>query len=249
VPTVGELSALYENVLLGPRRGPDVCGTCFNFTAGYARCWACAHGQPSLDALAPISYSVACEQLHHALASYKRLNGDVARRLQAILAAILWRFLTTHEACIAKAADIHGFDLVTIVPSGDPTRDERHPLRTIVGELVGPTRERHRRLLRRTDRQTAPRAFSTIKFEATTQLNHQSILLIDDTWTTGASAQSAAATLKAAGAERVAAVVIGRHLNREWHENDRRIRGIARPFEWQACALCAEPVAAALGPG
>lgn len=243
MPTVGELSALYENVLLGPRRGPDVCGTCFNFTAGYDRCWACAHGQPSLDAVAPISYSVAREQLHHALASYKRLSGDVARRLQAILASILWRFLQEHEACVANAANTAGFDLVTTVPSGDPTRDGRHPLRTIVGELVGPTRERHRRLLRRTETQTAPRSFSPIKFEAITQLNRQSILLIDDTWTTGASAQSAAAALKAAGAGPIAAVVIGRHLNREWHQNDRRLRGIAQPFKWADCALCAEPVA------
>lgn len=249
MPTVAELSALYENVLLGPRRGPDVCGTCFNFTAGYDRCWACAHGRPSLDALAPISYSVAREQLHHALASYKRLNGDVARRLQAILAAILWRFLTDHETCLAKAAGARSFDLVTIVPSGDPTRDATHPLRTIVGHQVGPTRERHHRLLRRTDTATEPRTFSPTKFEATTHLNHQSVLLIDDTWTTGASAQSAASTLKAAGAERVAAVVIGRHLNREWHENDRRIRGITRPFEWQACALCAAPVAPPLHGG
>ena len=67
------------------------------------------------------------------------------------------------------------------------------------------------------------------------------MLLIDDTWTTGASAQSAAAALKDAGAGRVAAVVIGRHLNREWHENDRRLRGIERPFDWSKCALCAEP--------
>lgn len=250
MPSVGELSTLYENVLLGPRRGPDVCGICFNFTAGYARCWACAHGQSKLDAVAPISYSIAREQLHHALASYKRLDGDVARRLQAILAAILWRFLTGHEACVARAArGANGkrFDLVTTVPSGDPGRDERHPLRTIAGELVGPTRERHQRLLRRTAAQTTPRTFSALKFEATTNLDGQSVLLIDDTWTTGASAQSAAAALKEAGAERVAAVVIGRHLNREWHENDRRIRGIARPFDWRACALCAEPVTSAAG--
>ncbi len=64
------------------------------------------------------------------------------------------------------------------------------------------------------------------------------MLLIDDTWTTGANAQSAAAALKSAGAGPVAAVVIGRHLNREWHENDRHIRGIARQFEWSRCALC-----------
>jgi predicted amidophosphoribosyltransferase len=249
VPTVGELSALYENVLLGPRRGPDVCATCFNFTAGYDRCWACAHGHPALDSVAPISYSVAREQLHHALASYKRLNGDVARRLQAILAAILWRFLTGHEACVAKTTGTSRFDLVTTVPSGDPTRDEGHPLRTIVGELVAPTRDRYHRLLRRTGAQIGPRSFNPDKFEAIRRFDGQAILLIDDTWTTGASAQSAAAALKAAGAGPVAAVVIGRHLNREWHENDRRIRGISRPFEWQACALCAKPVESALRDG
>jgi predicted amidophosphoribosyltransferase len=245
MPTVGELSALYENVLLGPRRGPDVCSTCFNFTAGYARCYACSYGQPdqpALDALAPISYSVAGEQLHHALASYKRLDGDVARRLQAILAAVLWRFLSQHEKCLVQAAAAERFDIVTTVPSGNRQRDDDHPLRTIAAELVGPTRQRYRRILRRTDAEAPQRTFSSTRFEATTNLDGQAILLIDDTWTTGATAQSAAAALKQAGAGPTAAVVIGRHLNREWHENDRRIRGIARPFDWAVCALCAEAV-------
>jgi predicted amidophosphoribosyltransferase len=250
MPSVGELSGLYENVLLGPRRGPDVCGTCFNFTAGYDRCYACAYGHESLDALVPISYSVAREQLHHTLASYKRLDGDVARWLGATLAAILWRFLTEHEACLAQAAHTHRFDITTTVPSSDRNRDERHPLRHIVGDLVGPTRDRYRPLLRRTSAQVPPRTFDPSKFESTTpRLHGESVLLIDDTWTTGASAQSAAAALKQAGAGAVAAVVIGRHLNREWHENDRRIRGIAQPFSWDNCALCAEPVAQALRSG
>jgi predicted amidophosphoribosyltransferase len=247
MPSVRELSALYENVLLAPRRGPDVCSTCFNFTAGYARCYACAHNHPALDAFAPISYSVAREQLHHTLASYKRLEGDVARRLGAILAAILWRFLTDHEHCLATAAgaDTGRFDLVTTVPSSDRARDEHHPLRWIVGELVAPTRGRHQRLIRPGRVDIPPRTFSEAKFEPTTKpVQGRSILLIDDTWTTGASAQSAAAALKQAGAGPTAAIVLGRHLNREWHENDRRLRGIARPFDWAACALCAEPIAA-----
>jgi len=224
MPSVHELSAPYENVMLGPRRGPDVCGICFNFTAGFARCYACAHGHNVLDAIAPISYSVGREQLHHALASYKRLDGEVARRLGATLAAILWRFLAEHERCIAQAAETDRFHLITTVPSSDQKRDERHPLRHIVGALVGPTRTRHARLLRNSDNPVPPRTFS------------------EDTWTTGSSAQSAAAALKHAGAGPVAAVVIGRHLNREWHENDRRLRGIARPFNWAECAVCAEPV-------
>jgi predicted amidophosphoribosyltransferase len=243
MPSVRELSAPYENVMLGPRRGPDVCGTCFNFTAGYARCYACAHGQDVLDAMAPVSYSVGREQLHHALASYKRLGGDVARRLGATIGAILWRFLAEHETCLAHAAGAGRFDLVTTVPSGDQARDEQHPLRHIIGELVGPTRDRHQRLLRRSNTDLPARAFSEHKFQTTQRLKGQAVLLIDDTWTTGASAQSAAAALKGAGAGPIAAVVIGRHLNREWHENDRRLRGIAQPFDWAQCALCAEPVA------
>lgn len=241
MPTVGELSTLYENVLLGPRRGPDVCATCFNFTAGYERCYACANTPPALDAVVPISYSVAREQLHHALASYKRLDGEVARRLTAILAAILWRFLTNHESCVAEAAGIDRFQIVTTVPSSDQHRDDRHPLRHIVGDLVGATRNRHKPILKRSGTEAPPRTFNAAKFDATTTLRNDAVLLIDDTWTTGASAQSAAAALKAAGAKSVAAVVIGRHLNREWHENDRRLRGIVRPFVWSDCALCAEP--------
>jgi predicted amidophosphoribosyltransferase len=238
VPSVSELTAVYGNFMLSPRHGPGVCEICLNLTDDYDRCYACAHGTQRLDAVVPISYSVAREQLHHALASYKRLDGEVARRLQAQLAAVLWRFLAAHEQCVASAADTNSFDVVTTVPSGDRTRDEGHPLRRIVSELVGPTRDRSERLLDRSEQQISPREFSPEKFTPRHELHGEAVLLIDDTWTTGASAQSAAATLKAAGAGRVGAVVIGRHLNREWHENDRRLRGISRPFDWDVCAVC-----------
>jgi orotate phosphoribosyltransferase len=64
------------------------------------------------------------------------------------------------------------------------------------------------------------------------------VLLVDDTWTTGANAQSAAAALKRAGAGAVAAVVIGRHVNRDWNDNDRRLRQIPTPFDWSRCMFC-----------
>jgi predicted amidophosphoribosyltransferase len=242
MPTVRELTDPYGNFMLGPRRGPDVCGVCLNFTNGYARCYACAHEEQLLDVVAPISYSVAREQLHHALAAYKRIGGEVARRLSVQLAAVLWRYLAEHEHCIARAAGTPGFELVTTVPSGNLERDEQHPLRSIVGELAGPTRDRHERLLSRSAVAVGPREFSPEKYTARRQLDGQSVLLIDDTWTTGANAQSAAAALKAAGAGPVAGVVIGRHLNREWHENDRRIRGLSTPFDWRRCVLCADQV-------
>src|ERR1700716_3681541 len=101
MPTVAELTGLYENFMLGPRPGPGVCQVCFNFPAGYEQCYACANGSLLLDAVAPISYSVAHEQLHHALARYKRLSGEAARRLRLQLAAVLWRHLAMPQECVA----------------------------------------------------------------------------------------------------------------------------------------------------
>jgi predicted amidophosphoribosyltransferase len=238
MPTVAELTALYGNFMLGPRPGPDVCGVCFNLTDGYGRCYACAHGGLWLDAVAPISYSVAGEQLHYALAGYKRLSGPVAHRFGVELAAVLWRYLASHERCLAQATAVDSFELVTTVPSSDRDRDESHPLRQLVGEFVGPTRDRHRRLLRRTDTRTDARAFSVDKYSCPTDLSGRSVLLVDDTWTSGANAQSAAAALRAAGAGPVAAVVIGRHVNRGWRQNDNLIRRLTQPFDWNLCGLC-----------
>lgn len=239
MPKVAELTAAYENFLLGPRAGRGVCTTCFNLTDGYERCYACAHNEAWLDAVAPISYSPAHEQLHHVLASYKRQTGEAARRFSVALAAILWRYLAGHERCVAKMAGVPAFSLVATVPSGQLERDERHPLRRIVGELTVPTRARHQRLLRRSATEAETRAFSPRRYEAVRPLRGEAVLLIDDTWTTGANAQSAGAALKAAGAGPVGAVVIGRHVNREWHDNDRRLRGLPNPFRWEECALCA----------
>jgi predicted amidophosphoribosyltransferase len=236
--TVRDLSALYENFMLTPEPGPGVCRQCFNMTDGYDRCYACTQHPSVLDVVVPISYSVAHEQLHHALASYKRVTGEVARRLAMQLAAVLWRFLESHEQCLAHAARLDAFPLVTTVPSGESECDERHPLRWIVSELVAPTRDRHERLLRRSSHKIDAHVFSPEKFLAQRSLAGEPVLLIDDTWTTGANLQSAAAALKGAGAGPLAAVVIGRHLNREWHENDRRLRTLRRPFDWRRCVLC-----------
>jgi predicted amidophosphoribosyltransferase len=244
MPTVRDLSALYENFMLAPRHGVGVCRRCFNLTDGYERCYACTRHPEVLDAMVPISYSVAHEQLHHALASYKRLTGDVARRLALQLAAVLWRFLELHEACVARAADSDAFEVVTTVPSGDRTRDERHPLRWIVSELVAPTRSRYQQLLHRSNVAVEPRMFKPEKFVVQSTMHGQAVLVIDDMWTTGSNAESAAAALKAAGAGRVAALVVGRHVNRDWNGNDRALRNLTTPFDWQCCALCA-PAAAA----
>ena len=236
MPTVAELTDLYGNFMLGPQPGPGVCEICFTFTDGHDRCFVCAQQNSALDAVIPISYSVAGGQLHHAVAGYKRLGGEVARRLQVELAAVLWRFLVDHEKCAARAAATTTFELITTVPSSSRERDESHPLRRIVGELVRPARGRYERLLGRSVADVQDRAFDARKYEALRPLAGESVLLIDDTWTTGSGAQSAAAALRNAGAGPVAVVVIGRHVKRGWKQNERRLHALARPFDWSSCA-------------
>jgi phosphoribosylpyrophosphate synthetase len=65
-----------------------------------------------------------------------------------------------------------------------------------------------------------------------------SVLLFDDTWTTGAHAQSAAWALKRAGAARVAILVIGRHFVPSFAENNKNLRlAKLRRFSWDHCCI------------
>jgi predicted amidophosphoribosyltransferase len=237
VSGVLELSASYANFMLRPWPGPEVCAHCFDLTGGGTCCRHCSDARSFVDAMTAVSYSIGGEQLHHALAGYKRYVGTPGRYFTAGLAAVLWRHLDDHEPCLARAAGVEAFDLVTTVPSSDARRDATHPLHGLVGELIKPIRPRYARLLRRTDTCVTAHRFHAERYTATTDLRARTVLLIDDTWTTGANAQSAAAALKAAGAERVAALVIGRYVNREWGHNDRQLRRLSVPFDWNRCAV------------
>jgi predicted amidophosphoribosyltransferase len=226
--------------LLAPRHGPGVCSRCLNLTAeATGLCRACRAGEHHLAAVVPISYSVGGEWLHHLIASYKRDADPWVPDATATLARICEAFLTAHERCVAISAGVERFELVATVPSGDSGRDAHHPLRRIVGDLIAPTRDRHERLLVRNRIPAIPRQFDAARYRVTRQLRGEAVLLIDDMWTSGTSAQSAAAALLDAGAGKVAAVVIARHLNRGWDRNDLRLRRLARDgFDFTSCAVC-----------
>lgn len=64
------------------------------------------------------------------------------------------------------------------------------------------------------------------------------VLLVDDTWTTGGRAQSAAIALHDAGAARVAVVVLGRHFDRDFGPGETCYQQAkARKFTWDTCCL------------
>jgi len=241
-----DVSDPYANYLIPvPPAGEGVCLTCHTSVHdGYSRCFACNRARNALDlnlladAVAMVSMAPAGEQLARELYTYKKDSVPRALRQQRTigLAAVLWRWLNFHEQHVAAAAGTNGFDLVTSIPSTN-SRPGIHPLRMLVAQVVVGTDVRYRDLLL-TARTDLGRVAASDRFAAAVSLQGQSVLVVDDTWTTGARAQSAAATLKLAGAQAVGFVAIGRWFTTGYRDDAQWIRNAkSLRWDWNRCCL------------
>ena len=223
--TIEDLSDRYANFMINPATaGPGVCSSCRTFcNDSFSMCYPCGHELPrNLDVMVPITYSVDLGQMHTALRGYKDgWAGNQSDRLKntftSELAAVLWRFLRLHEDCVATAAGVAGFDVVTNVPSSTDERDAAQwRLRWMLETGCRQTADRFERLLKPTPIAAQGKAYDPGRYAPTMPLTGKNVLLVDDTWTQGRSAQSAAYALKQAGADSVALVVLGRHIDPGW---------------------------------
>jgi hypothetical protein len=178
---------------------------------GYTRCYQCERhdflGQGLLaDAVVPISYAVRGTALAEALWRYKSWSAPSAP-VRAWLLALLLAFLNDHGSCVWRHAAMTPADRLAVVPTGCG-RPGPHPLLRLASPHL---RLPLSPLTIRPGRQG--RDLDVYRFRADPVAPGSGVLLLDDTWVSGASAQSAAVALKLAGARRVAIVVLGRHLN------------------------------------
>jgi len=247
VATVVELSEPYRNHLipvLAPGRG--VCAVCWReANPDFRLCFQCNTARNEFrrglaDVVVPIALAVKREQLAHELWHYKYdVDPSVRARLTVRLGAVLWRFLGEHEKHIADAVGVPEFDIVTTVP-GTRERTDQHPLERIVGTIVGQTKDRYEPLLTcGQDSVMSSHTLAAARYRATRRLRDDlAVLLIDDTWTSGGNAQSAALALHAAGASKVAVVVIGRHFDRGFGNCETYYQQAkAVKFTWDSCCL------------
>lgn len=136
-------------------------------------------------------------------------SAQSAARLRELLAAFL---RDNGEALWREAGMRAGPSAVAVVPSGQG-RPGAHPLIAMVRSCVDLPLLRLTIAPEVTHARGVDAGWLRVGGPVGGRVGGADVLVVDDTWVSGGSAQSAAAALKLAGAHRVAIVVLGRHIN------------------------------------
>ena len=210
-----------------PLAGAGTCRACHGPAAGTATvCWCCRQLATQLGQGAPPVLPVALfrtgDAVHATLRGYKDATAARARsHLTARLAASLGAFVDDHQPCLRRLTG--RIDAVCAVPAtrlrtggtpaAGPHVDPTEPVQAVLGQIPalagippvrlapgpGPARHLH----------ASATAFRLAEHPSP----GARVLLVDDTWTTGAHARSAAATLRSSGCTVVAVLVMGRAID------------------------------------
>ncbi len=226
VPPAGE--GVCEHCHGHPGPGFDICGSCRQVEGQVSR---------PCSLVVPVSLYVVQKQLHHNLLHYKddRYPSWV-RKFSVNVACALCYFLARHGECIEEAAG-GPWDVITAVPSSSPDRQGEHPLVRAL-RCVPSVFKSYEPLLELGTEPIKHNHASDWGYAPVRELSGERVLLIDDTFTSGARSQSAASTLNLGGAEVVAIVPVDRVINpsfgdnQEWWDEQS-----AQPFSFDKCCL------------
>jgi hypothetical protein len=175
------------------------------------------------------------KQLYATVRDYKNPQSGVQAQAEVRVAGLLGRFLRDHESCLVDRAG--AWDVITHVPSGSGRHAEPHPLVRAM-KRYEPLAVQHATLLVPGSGDVGRNQGSDALYSATPSAEGRHVLLVDDTWTTGAHAQSAASALTLAGATVVAVLTIGRMVSPSpdydgpWWDTQSR-----EPFDFNDCCI------------
>lgn len=190
------------------------CVVCTAPVDGFPRCWRCEQHRRIAglaDLVVPLVYAIGGTQSATLLRHYK---DDPVRKVRErhalVINWLLYLGISEHQRCIGVVTGMP-VSVRLAIPSM-AGRSGVHPFTVLA--------QRMNAVAQSVELMPAPgaacdRAVSGAKFvlEPAVRLDGQHVLVIDDTWTTGSNAQSAALTLRGAGAERVSVMVVGRWLS------------------------------------
>ncbi|WP_139235274.1 ComF family protein [Actinopolyspora lacussalsi] len=170
--------------------------------------------------------------------SYKRT--PVAEKSVEDLCLMIMTATTIHASCIAVSPG-RAWQAVTFVPSANnPGRG--HPVARLARQVafhndadkrltldLGPGIESGQRTVR-DDRFAVPEHYRD-------RVAGKHVLLVDDTWTSGAKAQSAAVTLKEAGASHVTVLCAARWCRYDWENHRSLFDSRTEPYDAYVCPV------------
>jgi len=205
-----------------------VCEVCRGATRqGHRICWSCRVIQlqlgTKLTRTVPVSLFAPGSLLHELLVGYKAApSRRVRQERRGLLARLLRDFLAVHLGCLVDTASASPLALIAVpVPSSSTWRrswEHEHPLVSVLRaaltiELDLPVAPL---LARGTDRVghllASPGAFRVVG-----PVTGRRVLIIEDTYTSGARSQSAAVAIANAGGDVVAIVPIGRLIRPDYN--------------------------------
>jgi predicted amidophosphoribosyltransferase len=226
-----------------------VCAVCRGAAAsGLGTCWSCRVVRRQLGTeltpVVPISLFSPGSPLHELLVGYKAAPSPTARReRQASLARLVGGFFDLHLGCLV--GEVLEGDLATLavpVPSSSEQRPSwggQHPLVGLLRSAVAaqPDLCVAPVIVKGTETLGHLRA-SARGFRPVVSVAGRRVLVLDDTYTSGARSQSAAAALSGAGADVIAIVPIGRLIHPEYNEATGALWAHQQqePFDPRRCA-------------
>lgn len=232
------------------RRGVGTCEVCTSPALG-AICRQCrtsreAFGTRLADLVVPLTYIKGKKrprhQSEHHMYAYKA--AQPAPKCRRDLLLMVFAATALHGRCIARSMGSH-WDAVTFVPSTTrPGRD--HPVAQLAAQVMSRRQKVRRPVVRpgpgasMIDR--APRADGFIvSSDRPGNVKGCHVLVVEDTWVTGAKAQSVAVALKDAGASIVTVLAVGRWLRYDWHDHKTFIEQLHQPYDALICPVTGGP--------
>ena len=221
-----------RNTVREPRFTCQVCTTPVD---GYKHCLPCSrqaaeYGPRLADTVCALAYAIGGKQSGYAMRGYK-----AARPLKehhAVVSLLALSGIGLHGGC---AGAIAGLPVThwTAVPSL-PQKQIPHPFHRIVSSALPNGQEI---VLRAMPDVGDPRTTSADHFNTHAELRpHSHVLVLDDTWAQGGHAQSAALTLRRAGAANVSIMTAARWLNPGFGNNGQFIsERLNEDFDPQRC--------------
>lgn len=222
-------------VCCAPKGSGELCPKCTEHRAGF--------GTRLADNVFILTYvrgrqsQGSIHQSAHTVRAYKQT--PPAPKCADDMALMVRAATEIHSDCIEKRSG-GPWSVVTFVPSLSRPGPE-HPVAELARQVsrnnngdnrilldIGPGFTNQPERTVRSDRFDVPERFRQ-------RIRHQNVLLVDDTWTSGAKLQSAAVTLHDAGANFVTALCVARWCRDDWSDHKELLDSCDAPYDALIC--------------